>query len=345
MKKIIKIVNHQKDNILEIRWMVNNVCNYKCRYCFPGSNEGTLPTPDDIELIIANFDHMLTYYKEKLGKTKFHLKVGGGEPTLWRHLHYFIESLKKKHDIYFTVISNGSRTLRWWKEYGHLIDNATLSYHTAEANADHMIAVADTLHELGTKTSVKVLMDSKLWEESQQALEYMKANSKHKWFLTATECIEPSGGDVIRIVDSKKQDYYTPTQRNYVQKGLKRIPSLSWMFKNLKLFFTGEMRLHDSSAYFEDGTRVRARPETYISNKWNNFEGYSCNMGLESIYIHHNGDIISSCWVHLYGLDYIHNVFNKTFVQDFHPELQPITCNKTICFCETETHVSKQLLG
>jgi MoaA/NifB/PqqE/SkfB family radical SAM enzyme len=344
MNKIIKIVSTQPDNILEIRWMVNNVCNYKCRYCFEGSHDGTYPTPDNIELIIANFDHVLTYYKQKLGKTRVHLKVGGGEPTLWRDLHYFIQQLKKKHDIYFTVITNGSRTLRWWKEYGHLIDNATLSFHTAEAEVDHMIAVADTLYELGTKTTVKVLMDVQHWDKSVAALDYMKANSKHKWILLASECIEPSRGDVIKIVDSRKQDYYTPEQRNYVKLGLKRLPSIAWIFKNIKLFFTGEVRYFDSVAYRNDGSKLRARPETYITTKSNNFKGWRCNMGLESIYIHYNGEIMSSCGEVLYGADRF-NVFSNTLVKDFHPELKPVVCSKNICFCETETHVSKQLLG
>jgi len=341
MNKVIKIVSNQKDNILEVRWMVNNVCNYNCRYCWPGSHDGSFKSPENIDQIIDNFDHMFTYYKTHLNKTRFHLKVGGGEPTLWKDLGYFIEQLKKRHNIYFTVISNGSRTLRWWKEYGHLIDNATLSYHVAEANPDHMIAVADTLYELGKKTSVKVLMDPNLWDESVRVLEYMKT-SKHSWFLTATEVIEPEhvASNVIEIVDENKKRY-TPEQRSYFKNALKRMPGWSWIFKNIKLLIGGEIKLFESTAYLDNGTTIKARPETYILNGWNNFKGWSCNIGLESVYIHWDGEVVGSCQETLYGLDYRYNILDSNFVQNFHPDLKPIVCNQNNCFCGTETHISK----
>ena len=127
--KPIKIVSTQKPNILAIRWNPNNVCNYKCEYCWPGSNKGDYKSPEDLNLIVKNFNHMIERYKTKLGKTVVHLSLAGGEPTLWKDLGKFIEEIKKENNVYFTLISNGSRTLRWWKEYGHLIDNAGLSYH------------------------------------------------------------------------------------------------------------------------------------------------------------------------------------------------------------------------
>ena len=322
--------------------MVNNVCNFNCRYCWPDSHEGTFPSPKDIDQVINNFDHMLTYYKEKLGKDRVHLKLGGGEPTLWKDLSYFIQELKKKHNIYFTIISNGSRTLRWWKEYGYLIDNATLSYHVAEGDPDHMIAVADTLYELGKKTSVKILMDPYRWDECVSVLEYMKKTSKHKWFLTATEVVEPEhvATNVIQIVDADKK-HYTHEQRNYFKNSLKRIPGLVWIMKNIKLIIDGDLKLFESTATFNDGSVIKAKPETYISNGWNNFKGWSCNIGIESVYIHWDGDVVGACQQTLYGLTYRPNILSKDFIQSFSPNLTPVICKQHNCFCGTETHVSK----
>jgi len=288
---------------------------------------------------------MFTYYKTHLGKHRFHLKVGGGEPTLWRDLGYFIETLKKKHDIYFTVISNGSRTLRWWQQYGYLIDNATLSYHVAQADVDHMIAVADILYQLGKKTSVQVLMDPYLWDESVAALDRMKL-SKHRWFITASEVIEtePVIYGTIPIVDANKKSY-TPEQRKYFKHALKRIPGWTWIIKNVKLLLGGEIKLYESTAYLNDGTTMKAQPETYIANGWNKFQGWSCNIGLESVYIHWNGDVVGSCQERLYGLDYCHNILDQDFISQFHPELKSVVCHRTDCYCGTETHISKQLFG
>lgn len=37
------VENNQPSNVLRIEYMLGNVCNQKCSYCFPGSNEGDSP--------------------------------------------------------------------------------------------------------------------------------------------------------------------------------------------------------------------------------------------------------------------------------------------------------------
>jgi wyosine [tRNA(Phe)-imidazoG37] synthetase (radical SAM superfamily) len=337
----IKIVSTQPDNVLEIRWCPNNVCNFDCRYCFPGSHDGDYKSPKDIDLIIKNFNHFLKQYKEKLGKTKVHLKIAGGEPTLWKDLAIFIHGIKKENDVYLTLISNGSRTLRWWKEYGHLIDNVTLSYHIAEGDRDHHIAVADTMFELGKKTTALVLMDPYNWEQGVEDIEYMRANSKHKWFIQAAEVIEPEHMSLnsIKIISAEERRY-TPEQKQYMKKGLKRIPGVLWFIKNFKLL-ASEMRIFESKATLSNGKKMNARPQAYINNNWNNFKGWSCDLGLEAVYIHWDGSIAGSCQQKLYGLDYSFNILDKDFVEQFNPEFKPVICGINNCFCQPETQISK----
>lgn len=340
--KPIKIVSTQQSNILEIRWHPNNVCNYKCEYCWPGSHEGNYPSPKDLDLLVKNFNHMIDHYKQHLGKTKIHLKMGGGEPTLWKELATFIREVKKHNDIYFTIISNGSRTLRWWKENGDLIDNAHLSFHIAQADADHMIAVADTLFEFNKKVTVKVLMDRKHWQQGLDTIEYMRKNSKHKWFIMTSEVIEPETLEIagIRVVNDTDIPL-TNKQKLFLKNPLKRIPSLLYFWKNRKLIFEGQIRLFESIAYFENNKKIKAKTNTYINKKWTDFQGWSCNIGLENIYIHWTGEIQGACSQSLYGLDSKFNILDQDFVQTFSPELKPAICSKKNCFCVPETHVSK----
>lgn len=341
MKTIpVKIVSTQPSNILEIRWNPNNVCNFHCRYCFPGSNTGEFTSPKDLDLIIKNFNHMLKQYKEKLGKTKIHFKIAGGEPTLWRDLEKFILEIKKQHDVYLTVISNGSRTLRWWKQYGHLIDNVTLSFHVAEADVEHHIAVADTMFALGKKTTVIVLMDPTRWDDCVNAIERMK-KSKHRWFLQTAEVIEPDHitiNNVKVISDSERK--YSLEQKIYMKHGLKRMPGVLWFIKNFKLLLT-EIRIFESKATLNNGKTTLARPQTYINNNWNNFKGWSCDLGLEAVYIHWDGNISGSCQQKLYGLDTNFNILDANFEEKFNPEFKPVVCGINNCFCQPETHVSK----
>jgi MoaA/NifB/PqqE/SkfB family radical SAM enzyme len=342
----IKIVSTQKPNILAIRWNPNNVCNYKCEYCWPDNNSGDYLSPKDLGLIVKNFNHFIEQYKTKLGKTKIHLSLAGGEPTLWKDLAQFIEAIKRENDIYFSLISNGSRTLRWWKEYGHLIDNAHLSYHISQADPDHMIAVADTLYEYNKKVTVKVLMDRNHWQSGLDVIEYMKKNSKHKWFIITCEVIEPEVARIgnIKVVNAEDIQL-TKEQKRFLKNPLHRIPNPLWIWRNRKLIFEGQMRLYESVATLDNGKTLNAKSNTYINNNWTDFEGWSCDIGLDNVYISWTGEIQGSCQQTLFGLDYSYNILDQDFVNKFDPEFKPAICSIKNCLCSCETHQSKFKLG
>ena len=52
---MISIKNTETDFVIELD--LGNVCNYKCNYCFPGANEGTVLWPDinKIEAALLNY--------------------------------------------------------------------------------------------------------------------------------------------------------------------------------------------------------------------------------------------------------------------------------------------------
>ena len=54
---ITRILNNDDPNLLRIEYMPGNLCNYKCHYCFPGSNEGDVKWPD-VDLVLKNLDHL-----------------------------------------------------------------------------------------------------------------------------------------------------------------------------------------------------------------------------------------------------------------------------------------------
>ena len=203
----VKIVSTQKDNVLSIRWNPTNVCNYKCRYCFPDSNTGTHRAPKNLDLIIKNFKFLLNQYQEKLSKTKFQIYLAGGEPTLWKDLGVFLEEIKKEHNVYCTLISNGSRTIRWWQEYAHKIDNAHLTLHIAEGDVDHIIKVADLLYAAGAKVTVKVLMDTLHWDKGVEYIEKMKSESQHPWFIQVEKVIEQTADINVPSYTSDQMKY------------------------------------------------------------------------------------------------------------------------------------------
>lgn len=340
-RHLVEIVSTQRKEVLEIIWNPNNVCNFRCRYCFPGANSGNFKSPSDVNLVIKNFNHMLMKYKEKLGKTQIHFKIAGGEPSLWKDLDKFIEGIKEKNDVYLSLISNGSRTLRWWQQKGHLIDNVTLSFHAKEANVDHHIAVADTMFELGKKTTVLVLMDPTNWDSCVEKINYMKKNSRYKWFIQVAEVIEPEHvllGHQKELENHKR--LYTTEQKQFMKRSLKRIPNIFWFIKNFNLF-KKEIRIFESIAIFNNG-KERARPHYYINNNLNKFLGWSCNIGLEHVFVNWDGEIKGSCGQKIYGKNYSYNILDEYFCEKYDPDFKPVICSISNCFCQPETHISKK---
>lgn len=330
--ELIKIVSTQKPNILEIRWCPNNVCNYKCSYCWPGSHEGNFKSPNNLDLVLKNFNHLIEKYKAKLGKTKIRFIIIGGEPTLWKEFGQFIEGIKKEHDVYISVLTNGSRTLRWWKQYGHLIDNAHISCHLAFADIDHLISVADTLYEFNKKVTVKVLMDTRYWQKGLDTIEYMKKNSKYKWFIVTDEVIEP---DII----------LPPQKKKFLKNALQRLPSLSWWWKNKKLIFENQIRLFESKMTFDNGKTRLARVNTYVNEDRMSFKGWSCSIGIDNVFVGPDGRIMGACELPVYGEKDYHNILDENFIEKFDPEFKSIICERDRCNCVTENHVSKHRLS
>lgn len=325
---ITEIKNTQLDDLLDIRWAVSNVCNYKCEYCFPGSNEGTYRFPSNVNQLIQNFNNIFNYYKTQLGKKRFHLRLLGGEPTLWPELDTFIKRIKSQHDVYVSVITNGSRTLRWWQENGDLIDNVSISYHKRFADLGHVINVADTVYMFDKKITVHVLMDPANWQSCVEDIEKMKQLSRHPWIIQTKKIIPTA-----RYIP-----VYNNDQNNFMKIGIKRLPSVLWFVKQFKLILDKTIRLYES-VYIKNNKTHKARSETYVVNDDIHFKGYECNMGIESIYIDWDGEIKSSCGQKLFDGRY--NIFNNL---NFNPVVAPIICEQESCFCPTETHVSKKYI-
>ena len=122
---------------------------------------------------------------------------------------------------------------------------------------------------------------------------------------------------------------------------LKRIPNPLWIWKNRKLIFEGQIRLYESIATLDNGKTVRAKSNTYINNNWTNFEGWSCDIGLDNVYISWTGEIQGSCQQTIYGLDYSFNILDNDFVEKFNPEFKSSICSIKNCLCSCETQQSK----
>jgi MoaA/NifB/PqqE/SkfB family radical SAM enzyme len=323
----IKIVSTQESNLLQIRFFPTDICNFNCSYCFPGSHDEKYRYPKNVDTVIKNFRKLFNLYTAKLGKTKFHLLIaGGGEPTMWPGLEKFCKEVKEEHDVYITIITNGSRTIRWWQENSAYFDDVVLSCHSEYVDIDHYIEVADLLFAAGLKVTALIIMNAKLWDRCTEYIETMKS-SKYPWFIEAKPVVDAVGHGM---------DVYTQEQIDYINNSMKRIPNGDWLFKRLD-----QLRIHESVVLFDDNTAMAARPHEIITNRWNNFIGWKCNVGLDALAVYPNGEVLGSCQLKVFGKETL-----NVFAEDFNPLVVPqqIYCSLNSCSCQPDTHVTKSFL-
>jgi MoaA/NifB/PqqE/SkfB family radical SAM enzyme len=321
----IAITSNQPSNFIKISYSVTDICNFKCRYCFPGSNSGKYKWPANVSQVVDNFSHLFDYYKRN-GKTQIELQLLGGEPTLWPEVDQFLSRLKEQHEFRSSIQSNGSRTLRWWQEKNYIFDKVNLSAHYKEINLQHFTEVADLLYRNGVYVDVSVCMDPYEWNKCIDMIEYFK-NSKYKWYIGTQKIEEADGANL-----------YSPEQILFLSNSIKRYPNLWYAFKMRNHF-----HINRSKIKFNDGTTQTVRHNQVALNDWNHFFGWNCNIGKESLYINPKGIMEGSCSNRLYGLDAKYNIYDADFISKFNPELKSAVCEHKTCICAPETRISKSI--
>ena len=120
-----------------INWKLHNVCNYSCSFCGKENNNG-----NERWFTLEKYKSIVDKIVEACAGTPFYIVYTGGEPTLYPELMELLHYSKSK-GAWNILISNGSRTMRWWTEFAK-IDNILiqliLTYHTEQTDNYNNIA-------------------------------------------------------------------------------------------------------------------------------------------------------------------------------------------------------------
>lgn len=321
---ITQVINNYTDNFIRIEYMLGNVCNYRCSYCFPGSNEGTHQWPD-IELVKTNLGHLLDHYKAN-GKNKFQFYMVGGEPTIWKDLPELAAFLKSRYNAIINLSTNASRTLHWWQKNTKHYDYVEISVHHEYADVDHIINVADMLYDADTNVVANVLMDPDYFERGEMLIRRLQ-NSKRQWPVIA------------KIVKFNGATRYNEQQTTFFDQQTKRAYDREWYQRVNKDPVVGRI------VWVVDENNVKtqlANNSWFTLNDQNHFQGWQCDLGKEFIEISKEGIISGNCRQYIYGLDYHFNIYDNDFVEKFQPNIVPTTCRKETCDCTSEIVIKKK---
>ena len=319
--KIIKIQdNHPR--LLKIYYDLSNLCNYSCWYCFPDSHAGTSPWPD-AEIIKHNLVHLVKHYRENSNINDVEIHFLGGEPTLWKHLGSVVQFIKSQVECRICILTNASRTLRWWEEYADYFDHVGISVHHERADIDHIIAVSNILYSKKISFYTAVLMDERNWDKCANLIDQL-SKTKKKWTVLA------------KPIHINGVTQYNQEQLDYLKNQVKRNPSLISFIQNYKKPRMKYKVTKENGEIFTTKT-----PAYFAMNMLNHYEGWECNLGINYLFIDRSGMVSGTCKQKLYGLDYCFNLNDIDFIEKFQPIITTVICEQKICMCGGEAALTK----
>lgn len=251
-----------------IEWKIHNVCNQDCSFCGSIHKNGSVRWLD-----LDKYKLHVDKLAELCDGSPFWIQLTGGEPTLYPQLLELINYIKSKSAM-ISMISNGTRTLRWWKELleAGTLDQLFLTYHPEQTSDwQHISEVTNLFHD--SPTEVTILITHTI-DTIDQAIISMNN------FINTTGAIINLRAMLIPEYDIYEK--YTAEQINIIRtstwsQGSKRDTKR----KHSSAKFNSKLKV----LYNTNGLAIEVDPQFLIKNKKNTFFGWDCFIGEDSMRI------------------------------------------------------------
>lgn len=303
-----------------VEWKLHNVCNHKCSYCGEENKDGSNRWKS-LETYKQYFDNL---HRAANGAPLW-VQLTGGEPTLFPELLELMKYIKQK-GTYLSMITNGSRTIRWWKETrdARVLDMLVVTYHPEQTNDyHHIIEVLNLFQDEPTETLCKTTHSKGLLDRAFADTEYITNN---------TGAMTSVGHMIINDYDIYAS--YTPEQFEKLKQvsmvrgkfaDTKKETSVPFKHRYMHLFI---------NVTFDDNTVEEMRAQLFMKNYKPEFKNWRCANGKYIMKLENDLVYRGIC-----------GVGEITSIND--PKLQfnedYITCTKNTCDCRLDLTSTRYL--
>jgi MoaA/NifB/PqqE/SkfB family radical SAM enzyme len=294
-----------------VNWCLGNTCNFSCSYCPKDLHDHSIPWPD-VD-VIKNF---ILRVKKAHPSKQLYFEFTGGEVTLYKDFVKLCQFCTEQ-GVKVGLISNGSRTLRWWEENKQYFDHVCLSFHPEFADEKHFIDVVKLLHN-DVRTHVNIMMSPDKFVSC-----YATAN-KIKNISNISMALQP----LIHDFGDTMYDY-TASQKKILDKQHELI------VKHIEHNTAFEYYRGAMAKIFPDGSRQVSSAQRFVSDKTNDWSGWKCYAGVEQLVVDKDGSIYAG-WCGVSGK--IGHIADENLVLP----AEPILCNKTMCHCNFDIMCTKE---
>lgn len=301
---------------MHLTWVINNICNNKCSYCVPDLNAG-MGHHYSWENAKQFLENLFKRYP------KIHCSVSGGEPSISPFLPELSEMFNSSGNT-IGITSNAFKPIEYWKNISKDLNYICFSYHPEFPVKDFREKVIAA--SLNTFVTVRVMMLPSKWDHCMEVFNSLKDID--------TCYVEP-----IRILDwggkNREAHVYTQEQLDWFKTEEAVLPSRKIMSHLLE--FKKVVQLQ-STYLLDDGSTLletEANPAQFINYGMTNFEGYTCEIGLKSLFVHYDGKIqMGNCLVGGF-IGEIGDIDNINW------PTKPVICTKNLCHCTSDVNINK----
>jgi MoaA/NifB/PqqE/SkfB family radical SAM enzyme len=303
-------------NIVLVDWMLGNRCNFSCDYCPTHLHDGSQPWVD-LNQAVDFLRALQAHFSDGLGRQVW-LQLTGGEPTQYPHF-FDLCAAAKALDIKVGVISNGSRTARFWKKTAKLLASAVLTYHDLQVDHLNFIETLQILEAEGVAVHVNVTAHPDRFDEIMRRKEEILEKS-----VSATLTVKP-----LRLNFGTELYPYSESQ-------MRRLAEHSTHQKSKPIeanendFQRGVML-----RTFADGNSETLRPNDLILADENHWRSYRCNAGIESLRVKADGSIFRA----VCGSG---GVLGHIGQSGLDLPVISVTCDRETCACVSDILITKK---
>jgi organic radical activating enzyme len=303
-----------------IEWKIHNVCNHDCSFCGARHKDGSQRW-----FSLEKYKEYTDKLVEACGDSPFWIQITGGEPTLFPDLLPLLAYMKSKGAM-VSLISNGSRTIRWWKELqeAHIIDYLFITYHSEQTdNYTHISEILNLFHNEPIEVVCLVTHSINSLDKAFEARDYLMNNTGA---IVTLKSMVFGDFDIYELYS--KEQITKLKQNNWVYGNLRNTKKLSTLPIKYKINHALKV------TYNKDNLSLTVDPQLLMKKKQNKFLGWECAIGNHNMRIDHDVIYRGVCEV---GGQKNLNDPSIQFADDY------ITCTSTQCFCGTDMIAPKIL--
>ena len=295
MYKITSSWPHQDQ--IKVEWNLGKRCNLDCAYC-PAEIHDNFSPHIDINVLERAVDKLC-----EIGKP-LRISLTGGEPTVHPDFEDFLEYLKRKDIFWVNLTTNGTRTSKWYLDNEMFFNHVVFSLHFDNA---HWTRILQTINQFYDSTERDFFVNVMAHHDYMDDVRRVVNSFDEKGIRYAVRRIRWTEGD-HNVFDDLR---YSGTDLEWI------LSKDSTVKPNCRI--DNEQVIHANDV---------------IKKHLNQFKGWSCNAGIESLMINWDGDVHrATCRVG----GSLGNIYQGTFKIP----REPIVCTRDWCTCAADIPLTK----